>query len=759
MIFSEKSETPNLTDYLKAKPDSVVYYGDKKSTASWQLLYFIALKLIAAKHPDELMRLERKSILGDKIEIGSEIEIREFSHPLGIMRKPDGKWLFAETDFNVQQILLRLKKLMEICKDPLDTMVIYFSANQSQNVSLRTNKSDSPLIRKSLAEIFRPKVPKATPTVTTAEQQYVQWLIQKGEKPSEAQAAFSMTEKVINRLQISAKRLFSVTSAVELKYILSALRRTPQWHYFSSRQQNQIVHTIDLYREFRESSAKALANAQAASTVQPPATASTSHPSVLPAPALSGSQKISSPEKFSCAGANPLEVLFDGKHIEAKTWKDVYVAGVKELYSRYPQKFISLIGDPDNKTGIYIETAYRAHKLKGLKVLTKNSAGQWLYLETEKTPDEAMTSLYKLLDHCGVAHTALSVQCKKAESDVPVTVTDVSIPQVVSSAPAKPIAKPVAAPIEKTAVRTPPNANSSAFYQWMRNEMHLAESSSRSYASAINNCEQLARQIGLDSTALYGVSLEVATRTYVFEKISKRGWLISGGTVSRASLIYDNAKKTGGLLTRFDFVGFDEVQSITFEQPGQIQQALKHYMEYGEIKGFDASLSSGAGVIVLGNIDADRFDTNKNMVANISEVFGESATLDRFHGFIPGWEIPRMTTGMIAKGWAINTEYFAEVMHTLRDDLTYSAVVDAMIDFPSNADKRHMTAIKRLCTAFLKLLFPHVQTPNDIDRQEFIDYCLNPAIEMRSAIYKQLCIIDAKEYDVPSKRIPEIVCK
>lgn len=327
MIFSEKSETPNLTDYLKAKPDSVVYYGDKKSTASWQLLYFIALKLIAAKHPDELMRLERKSILGDKIEIGSEIEIREFSHPLGIMRKPDGKWLFAETDFNVQQILLHLKKLMEICKDPLDTMVIYFSANQSQNVSLRTDKSDSPLIRKSLAEIFRPKVPKATPTVTTAEQQYVQWLIQKGEKPSEAQAAFSMTEKVINRLQISAKRLFSVTSAVELKYILSALRRTPQWHYFSSRQQNQIVHTIDLYREFRESSAKALANAQAASTVQPPATTSTSHPSVLPAPALSGSQKISSPEKFSCAGAiadcigaKPEEIYFTSGGTESDNW-------------------------------------------------------------------------------------------------------------------------------------------------------------------------------------------------------------------------------------------------------------------------------------------------------------------------------------------------------------------------------------------------------------------------------------------------------
>ena len=247
-------------------------------------------------------------------------------------------------------------------------------------------------------------------------------------------------------------------------------------------------------------------------------------------------------------------------------------------------------------------------------------------------------------------------------------------------------------------------------------------------------------------------------KSYVFEKISKHGWLISGGTVSRASLIYDNAKKMGGLLTRFDYVGFDEVQSITFDQPGQIQQALKHYMEFGEIKGFDASLASGAGVIVLGNINAERFDINKNMVEQISSVFGESATLDRFHGFIPGWEIPRMTMGMMANGWAINTEYFAEVMHTLREDISYNAIVEEIIDAPPNADKRHMTAIKRLCTAFLKLLFPHVQSKNDIDRQEFWDYCLSPAIEMRRVIYKQLCIIDPKEYAVPSKEIPNITC-
>ena len=249
-------------------------------------------------------------------------------------------------------------------------------------------------------------------------------------------------------------------------------------------------------------------------------------------------------------------------------------------------------------------------------------------------------------------------------------------------------------------------------------------------------------------------------KSYVYEKISKRGWLISGVTVSRASLIYDNARKTGGLLTRFDYVGFDEVQSITFEQPGQIQQALKHYMEFGEIKGFDAQMSADAGVIVLGNIDASKFDINKNMVENISTVFGESATLDRFHGFIEGWRIPRMNQDLIAHGWALNTEYFAEVLHELRSDLTYAAIVDDCLDTPPKADKRDMTAIKRICTAFVKLLYPNARNKGDIAPDEFIKYCLNPAKEMRAIIKKQLCIIDPKEFDVAGKRdIPDVKYK
>ena len=249
-------------------------------------------------------------------------------------------------------------------------------------------------------------------------------------------------------------------------------------------------------------------------------------------------------------------------------------------------------------------------------------------------------------------------------------------------------------------------------------------------------------------------------KSYVYQKISKRGWLISGGTVSRASLVYDNAKKTGGLITRFDFVGFDEIQSMSFVQPTQIQTALKDYMEFGEVQGFDASIVADAGIIVLGNIDASRFNVNENMMEEISSVFRESASLDRFHGFIPGWELPRMHQGLVANGWALNTEYFAEVLHLMRDDLSYSAIVDDCLLLPPKSDQRDLTAIKRLCTAFLKLIFPNVTCKEDVSSEDFIKYCLNPAKEMRRVIKKQLCIIDPKEFNVPGKKeIPDIQYK
>ncbi len=246
-------------------------------------------------------------------------------------------------------------------------------------------------------------------------------------------------------------------------------------------------------------------------------------------------------------------------------------------------------------------------------------------------------------------------------------------------------------------------------------------------------------------------------KSYIYEKISKRGWLVSSGTISRASLLYDNNRKTGGLITRFDYVAFDEIQSLRFAQPEEIQAALKGYMEFGEVKGFDAPIIADAGIVVLGNIDAGKFSSDVNMVDEINPMFREAAILDRFHGFIPGWEIPRFHTGIIANGWALNTEYFAEVLHELRGELQFSALVDECLDVPRKADKRDLTAIARLCTALVKLIFPHAEKPSDIAPEDFKKYCLEPAKEMRGVIKRQLCLLAPQEFNVPGKReIPDI---
>ena len=94
-------------------------------------------------------------------------------------------------------------------------------------------------------------------------------------------------------------------------------------------------------------------------------------------------------------------------------------------------------------------------------------------------------------------------------------------------------------------------------------------------------------------------------------------------------------------------------------------------------------------------------------------------------------------------------------MHLLREDTSYRAIVDRIIEYPEDADTRHTEAIKRLSTAFLKLLFPHVRNVEDVDEREFERYCLRPARIMRRIILKQLALID-REYagkDLPKYTI------
>lgn len=246
-------------------------------------------------------------------------------------------------------------------------------------------------------------------------------------------------------------------------------------------------------------------------------------------------------------------------------------------------------------------------------------------------------------------------------------------------------------------------------------------------------------------------------KSYVFGNLSKYGWLVSGGKVTRAKLFFDKQKQQNGIIKNHDFTAFDEIQTIVFQEPSEIQAALKSYLESGKTTIDNNEFSSECGLILMGNIPLNEYrrPLSDKYFDSLPDNFRESALLDRFHCFIEGWHLPRINKSMIFKGWTLNVEYFSEILHALRTQNQYSLLFDELVTFESNADMRDFNAVKRITTAYMKLLFPHWIQVEDVDLNEFDEYCLQPAIRRRGIIKEQCHNIDA-EFKI---RMPEIRIK
>lgn len=233
-------------------------------------------------------------------------------------------------------------------------------------------------------------------------------------------------------------------------------------------------------------------------------------------------------------------------------------------------------------------------------------------------------------------------------------------------------------------------------------------------------------------------------KSYIFGNLSKYGWLISGGVVTRAKLLYDVSKQVPGVIINYDYVAMDEIQTITLKDESEIAGGLKSFLESGSFTIANVRQTSNAGFIILGNIplDEDKQPITNNYFEPLPEVFKESAFLDRFHGFIKGWEMPRIKQDMIMQGNTLNVEYFSEILHLLRDDTAFSPIVDSLLNIPLNADTRDVKAIKRVTTAYLKLLFPHIKSIDDVDMNEFKTFCFDEAYRMRGTIRQQIRLLD-----------------
>lgn len=235
-------------------------------------------------------------------------------------------------------------------------------------------------------------------------------------------------------------------------------------------------------------------------------------------------------------------------------------------------------------------------------------------------------------------------------------------------------------------------------------------------------------------------------KSFVFGNLSKYGWLVSGGKVTRAKLFYDKARQQNGIMKNHDFTAFDEIQTIIFQEPAEIQAALKSYLESGKTTIDNNEFSSECGLMLMGNIPLNehRRPLNFRYFDSLPVSFRESALLDRFHCFIEGWQLPRINEGLIYKGWTLNVEYFSEILHAMRTQSIYGVIYDQIVGKDKDADTRDSKAVKKNAVGYMKLLFPHWTHQSDVNLEEFDSYCLQPAIRRRGIIKEQCHYIDSE---------------
>ena len=249
------------------------------------------------------------------------------------------------------------------------------------------------------------------------------------------------------------------------------------------------------------------------------------------------------------------------------------------------------------------------------------------------------------------------------------------------------------------------------------------------------------------------LAIKGSGKSYCYSQLSTHNWLTSG-TISRATAFYHNTTKKVGYFGHYDNVIWDEVQTLKCTNAEEMNGVLKPYLESGEIRIGSYCGTADAGLTLVGNIPIGQMDFEKhNMFTSLPKMFKESAFLDRFSGIIEGWKIGRFTEDRKFEGWGLSANYLTGMFHELRDEFYYRAIVDDLLIVEGNCDTRNFEAIKKSCTAYLKLLFPHIKDISEIDVEQFREYCLNPAIRMRWAVLCQLRFLDEEYEDVKMPKI------
>jgi ATP-dependent Lon protease len=230
-------------------------------------------------------------------------------------------------------------------------------------------------------------------------------------------------------------------------------------------------------------------------------------------------------------------------------------------------------------------------------------------------------------------------------------------------------------------------------------------------------------------------------KSHVYKECSPNSLLVSGGQTTVANLFYNMSSRQIGLVGMWDVVAFDEVAGIRFKDKDGIQ-IMKDYMASGSFSRGRDSIEAKASMVFVGNIDhsVETLVKTSHLLAPFPDDMIDSAFFDRFHGYIPGWEIPKMRPEFFTDCFGLITDYLAEYMREMRKT-TFSDAIDKYFKLGNNLNQRDVIGVRRTTSGLLKLLFPNGEYTKDDVRT-----CLTYALEVRRRVKEQLKKIGGMEF-------------
>ncbi len=230
-------------------------------------------------------------------------------------------------------------------------------------------------------------------------------------------------------------------------------------------------------------------------------------------------------------------------------------------------------------------------------------------------------------------------------------------------------------------------------------------------------------------------------KSHVYKECSPNSLLVSGGQTTVANLFYNMSSRQVGLVGMWDVVAFDEVAGITFKDKDGVQ-IMKDYMASGSFSRGRDSIEAKASMVFVGNINqsVETLVKTSHLLAPFPEAMIDTAFFDRFHAYIPGWDIPKMRPEFFTNSYGLITDYLAEYMREMRKR-SFSDAIDRYFKLGNNLNQRDVIAVRRTVSGLLKLLHPH-----GVFDKEDVRRCLTYALELRRRIKEQLKKLGGMEF-------------